>query len=143
MAERNGGYLHVKNWAKFQHYKNRSPTWIKLYRNLLQDYHFRKLPDRCKLQLVLIWLLAASHDGMVPNDREHLRNVLGLSRGPDLDTLINQGFLTENASIVLAQRERREDKRREEESKPVDKSKPKGQQTAEQLEALNLAKRSM
>ena len=122
MSTGNGSYLYVKNWAKFQHYKHRSPAWIKLYRSILQDHQFRRLRDPCKLQLILIWLLASSHEGMVPNDREYLRNVLGLRRGPDLETLINQGFLSESASTMIEQRQSRVEKRREEESKPVDKS---------------------
>ena len=112
MADGNGSYLYVKNWHRFQHYKRRSPAWIKLYRDILQDHTFRKLPDHVKCQLILIWLLASSHEGMVPNDREYLRNVLGLRRGPDLETLINQGLLSENASTMLDQRQSREEKRR-------------------------------
>jgi len=27
--------LRVKNWGKFQHYKDRNPPWIKLHRGLL------------------------------------------------------------------------------------------------------------
>ena len=122
MANGNGGYLHVKNWARFQHYKNRHPTWIKLYRDLLQDHSFRRLPDVVKSQLMLIWLLASSQHGLVPNDADYLKNVLGLKRKPNTKLLIEQGFLIESASTMLAQRREETEKRREEESKPVDKS---------------------
>ena len=117
----NGSYLYIKNWSKFQHYGHRSPPWIKLYRDLLQDYMFCKLPDSVKLDLVLIWLLAASHDGMVPSDRAFLKRALSLRRLPNTDMLINQGFLSKSASNVLAPEEKsREEKRRVETSKPVD-----------------------
>lgn len=122
MANGNGSYLYVKNWAKFQHYKHRSPPWIKLYRNLFSDPAYRKLKDRQKLQLISIWLLASTHDGAVPNDAAYVRVMTGLKHSPDLKTLINQGWLSENASNMLEQRQSRVEKRREEESKPVDKS---------------------
>lgn len=122
MSNGNGSYLYVKNWSKFQHYKHRSPPWIKLYRNLFSDPAYRKLKDREKLQLISIWLLAATHDGAVPNDAAYVRVMTGLKHSPDLKTLINQVWLSENASTMLAQRQSRVEKRREEESKPVDKS---------------------
>src|SRR5690606_19747530 len=34
------GYLTVKNFERFQHYKDRNPPWIKLYNDLLDDYEF-------------------------------------------------------------------------------------------------------
>ena len=97
-----GGYLRVKNWAKFQHYKHRAPTWIKLYQSILTDYQFQALPDQAKLHLILIWLFASNHDGMVPNQPNFLRRALGLRRAPNLKMLINQGFLVESASTALA-----------------------------------------
>jgi DNA-binding NarL/FixJ family response regulator len=37
-CSRNG--YSVKNFERFQHYKDRSPPWIKLYNELLDDYEF-------------------------------------------------------------------------------------------------------
>ena len=118
----NGKYLHIKNWSKFQHYKDRHPPWIKLYRSLLTDYTFAELPDKSKLDLVLLWLLASDHEGMIPDDADFLRRKLSISRRPKLEILKKQGFLTENASSIVDTEKRREEKRREERSKPVDKS---------------------
>lgn len=58
----------VRNWQKFQHYKNRRPPWIKLYRDLREDPHFCKLVgDRAKY-LILIWLFASdTPDGTLPD----------------------------------------------------------------------------
>lgn len=39
------GFLRVKNFDRFQHYKDRTPPWIKLYNDLLDDYDFSCLPD--------------------------------------------------------------------------------------------------
>lgn len=55
--------LRVKGWADFQHYKGRRPPWIKLHRQLLDDYDFHRLPLASKALAPLIWLLASEHDG--------------------------------------------------------------------------------
>ena len=97
-------YLKVKNWSKFQHYKHRSPPWIKLHRSLLADYAFSCLHDASKAHLILIWLHASEHDGAVPADPSRLRRCLGLKSNPDLKVLIEQGFLIPDASTTLAPR---------------------------------------
>ena len=69
-------YLKVKNWEQFQHYKDRSPPWIKLHRDLLRDYNFNCLQDASKLQLMLIWLLASQMDNKIPADAEYIKQQL-------------------------------------------------------------------
>jgi hypothetical protein len=98
-------YLRVKKWAEFQHYKDRNPPWIKLHRTLLDDYEFSCLQDASKLQLILIWVLASQNDGRIPEDAIFLQKRLSLSKPPDLETLINQGFLIreQDASNTLAE----------------------------------------
>lgn len=86
-------YLKVNNWEKFQHYKDRNPPWIKLHRELLTDYQFACLQDASKLHLVLIWLLASQTDNAIPCDSQYLKGVLHLEAEPDLNELINSGFL--------------------------------------------------
>lgn len=60
----------VKNWDKFQHYGNRRPTWIKLYRSLLDDLDWHNLPGDDAKHLVMIWLLAAEDDGNLPPTKQ-------------------------------------------------------------------------
>jgi hypothetical protein len=86
-------YLTVKNWAEFQHYKDRNPPWIKLHRALLDDYEFGRLQDASKAHLMLIWLFASSRDGRIPDDPKFLQAKLGLDKQPDLTLLTDQGFL--------------------------------------------------
>lgn len=50
-----------KNWATFQHYKDRSPPWIKLHVELLDDFKFSTLPVASKALAPLLWLLASKH----------------------------------------------------------------------------------
>lgn len=86
-------YLRVKNWTKFQHYKDRQPPWIKLHRSLFDDYEFSCLQDASKLHLILIWLFASQNDGKIPEDANFLQRKLGLNKPPDLKPLIIHGFL--------------------------------------------------
>ena len=63
----------VKNWEKFQHYRDRNPPWIRFYVEVLDDYKadgaendFHALPDDAKLTMVLIWALASRYGGVLP-----------------------------------------------------------------------------
>jgi hypothetical protein len=97
-------YLRVKNWAEFQHYKDRNPPWIKLHRALLDDYEFSRLQDASKAHLVLIWLFASQKDGAIPEDPAFLKKKLGLKQEPNLKLFIDHGLLIveQDASRVLA-----------------------------------------
>ena len=52
-----------KNWDTFQHYKDRSPAWIKLHRSMLDDYEFSCLPVASRALAPLLWLLASEYEG--------------------------------------------------------------------------------
>lgn len=95
----------IRNWGRFQHYKNRNPPWIKLHRGLLDDFDFSCLPLASKALAPLLWLLAAeSDDGSVRIDSEWLAFRLRLTTkevDAGLTPLINKGFLI-LASNVLA-----------------------------------------
>lgn len=88
------GYLKVKNWEKFQHYKDRNPPWIKLHRTLLDDYEFSCLQDASKAHLMLIWLFASQKNGLIPDDPAFLKMKLGLELEPDLKLLTDKGLLS-------------------------------------------------
>lgn len=97
--------LKVKNWRDFQHYKNRTPPWIKLHKTLLDDYDYACLPDASKALAPYIWLLASeSDDGSIPADfnwigfRVHMPSEWVESA---VKPLIEKGFL-EDASNVLS-----------------------------------------
>lgn len=49
----------IKNWKKFQHFKDRRPPWIKLYRDILDNLEWFRLPDASKGVLVMLWLIAS------------------------------------------------------------------------------------
>lgn len=96
----------VKKWADFQHYKDRSPPWIKLERKLLDDFDFSRLPLASKALLPLIWLLASeSNDGHFDANPEFLAYRLrwdmhDLRTG--LKPLFDMGFLLSDSDMLAA-----------------------------------------
>lgn len=50
------------NWAELQHYKDRSPPWIKLHKKLLDNYDFQCLPVASRALAPMLWLLASEHE---------------------------------------------------------------------------------
>jgi hypothetical protein len=56
----------IKNWEKFQHFKDRNPPWIKLYRDLLEDLEWFELPSDAAKALILFWLIASESNGELP-----------------------------------------------------------------------------
>jgi hypothetical protein len=65
--------LQPKNWAVFQHYKDRCPPWIKLHRDLLNDRSYMRLPIASKAIAPMLWLLASeSKDGVFDGSLDEL-----------------------------------------------------------------------
>lgn len=61
----------IKDWKKFQHFKDRNPPWIKLYRTLLDDIEWHNLDGDSAKMLVMLWLLASeSKDGTLPDNQK-------------------------------------------------------------------------
>jgi len=59
--------MKIKGWDEFQHFKDRTPPWIKLYRYLLDDPEWHELSgDDCKV-LVMLWLIASEDKAMLGN----------------------------------------------------------------------------
>ena len=87
-------YFRVTNFDDLQHYRDRSPPWIKLYNKLLDDYEFAGLPDSAKAHLVQIWLLASRLDNKIPSDAKWIGQKINATEPVNLDTLICAGFLT-------------------------------------------------
>jgi hypothetical protein len=118
-----------KNWDNFQHYKHRSPPWIKLHRNLLDDMHYQRLPIASKALAPMLWLLASeSNTGVIEKTTEEIAFRL---RMPEKDVinaikpLIDNGFFSD-ADNMLADRlqdattEKRQSIVREEKEKETD-----------------------
>jgi len=59
--------MRIKNWKKFQHFKNRKPPWIKLYRDILDDIKWHELDAKAAKVLVMLWLIASEDEGNIPD----------------------------------------------------------------------------
>jgi flagellar biosynthesis GTPase FlhF len=86
-------YLRVKNWQEFQHYKDRTPPWIKLYNHLLDDFEFSCLPDASKAHLLSIWLLASRTENRIPNNAKWISNKINATDDVDINLLLSTGFI--------------------------------------------------
>jgi ribosomal protein L12E/L44/L45/RPP1/RPP2 len=107
----------VRNFERFQHYKDRSPPWIKLYNELLDDYSFALLPDASKLHLVAIWLLASRSNNRIPHDSGWIAKRISATEAVDLDLLLNRGFIElQDAGTAQAARKPDADPERESET---------------------------
>jgi len=108
-----GGFLRVRNLGKYQHYRNRNPPWVKLHRDLLEDYEFEQLPDATKAHAMLLLLLAARLENEIPNDPEWIARKIGARSRVEVAKLLEARFLEtfgadceRDASDTLASRER-------------------------------------
>jgi len=99
--------LQPKNWAVFQHYKDRCPPWIKLHRDLLNDRAYMRLPIASKAIAPMLWLLASeSKDGVFDGSLDELvfrLHISELEYNQGVKPLIDNNFFTV-VSGVLAER---------------------------------------
>lgn len=85
-------HIRVRNWDRFQHYKDRNPPWIKLHTCLLEDDDFEVLHSAAKAHLMLIWLLASRRDNVLPISPEWIAKKISEPE-VDLAELVEAGFL--------------------------------------------------
>jgi hypothetical protein len=113
--------LQPKNWGIFQHYKDRSPPWIKLHRDLLINRDFISLPMASKALAPLLWLLASeSKDGIFDASFEELQFRLHITQkdyDDGIKPLIDKGFffidsgmLAERKQVAIPETERETEK---------------------------------
>jgi hypothetical protein len=114
--------IRVKNWSQFQHFKDRKPIWIKLYRELLDDIQWHELDAKSSKVLVMLWLLASEDDGNLPD----IKTISFRLRMPEseVNACISRlsHYLEQDASTVISsvyQPDILEKRREETEKKPV------------------------
>lgn len=86
-------YLMVKNWSEYQAVQYRNPPWIKLHTDMLHSKRWIKASDSEKLAMVCCLLVSAKKDLKIPNDPEHIQGMCYLKETPDIQPLIDNGFL--------------------------------------------------
>lgn len=59
--------MKIRNWGKFQHFKDRRPPWIKLHRDILDQRDIMMI-SACSFRLLTcLWLLASEDESMEGN----------------------------------------------------------------------------
>jgi len=57
-----GRNLKIRNWRKFQHFKDRRPPWVKVYRDIMERRDINMISDRSFRLLVYLWLIASEDE---------------------------------------------------------------------------------
>ncbi len=86
-------FLSVSNFDTLQHYKDRSPIWIKLHCAILDDYAFSALPDETKFHAIGLMMLASRLNNKFPYDERWLRLKIGANSEINLKILLEIRFL--------------------------------------------------
>lgn len=98
-------WIVIRNWNKFQHYRDRRPPWIKHYLELLADPNYLRLTLAQRGLLAGVWLMYAESRASVMLDTSWLRARLnGRVTMRDLEALNHAGFIEFSASKPLAAR---------------------------------------
>lgn len=54
--------IRIKNWCKYQSYKDRRPPWIRFHRSMLDNYEYQTMSAEARALLPMLWLLACEYD---------------------------------------------------------------------------------
>lgn len=100
-----GRMLRVRNLEKYQHYRDRTPPWIKLHQETLEDYDFGELPDSAKYHALAIMLLASRTNNEIPDDPAWIARRINAKSKVDVALLVSAGFLEvyQDATEMLAE----------------------------------------
>jgi hypothetical protein len=122
--------MKIKNWTKFQHFKDRRPPWVKLYRDILDDLEWHELDPLAAKVLVMLWLIASENDGRIPDNKTlafrlrltELKTkeiIIKLSHWLDQDDIgvISNGYQLDSTETET-ERETEVEKEKEKETKP-------------------------
>lgn len=122
------GWIYVNGWDEFQHYRDRRPTWIKLYLDLLDNEDFLDLTLAQRGVLVGIWMVVGrTGNGRLHASSKSLRRAIqppskgdAAAIGRTIERLIQAGFIEVRASKAVSNRyqpaspDLREEKEKEE-----------------------------
>ena len=81
------GIFHIVNWARFQHYRERNPPWIKLHREILTSRVWVTGTDADRVLAIALMLVAASTDNAIPDDPAYIKRLAYLNGEPNFSRL--------------------------------------------------------
>ena len=87
--------MRIKNWDEMQHYKDRDPTWVKLYPRIINSRAWRRSNDKQRLDMfaTILYAVVENTSGEIPNDPDDIKDLTRIDRRPDLQHLFDVGFL--------------------------------------------------
>lgn len=88
--------LRIRNWQKYQHYKDRRPPWIKLHFQMLSSRDWVLASNSERVLAIASMLIASQSDnemGEFLADPDYFQRVAYLNDPPDFNPLIRMGFL--------------------------------------------------
>lgn len=86
-------FYRVRDFEKLQHYKNRNPPWVKLYRELILDYEFQQYDEVTRFHSIALLILASTTGNKIPNDPRWVGAQIGAHAPVDLARLYEIGLL--------------------------------------------------
>lgn len=98
-------YYRIKNWEKYQHYKDRSPPWIKLHRDLLTSETWVSLDNDGRVLAIACMMIASATENKIPAKKGYIRRAAYLDNDPDFQPLIEADFveyIEENTNVASA-----------------------------------------
>lgn len=95
------GYFRIANWDQYQHYKDRSPPWIKLHVDILSSKTWVMLDDESRVLALASMIIASKNSGKVPNDASYMKRVAYL-KTCNFKPLIEIGFLIDDSVCYQA-----------------------------------------
>lgn len=86
-------FISVTDPKRLQHYRERNPPWIKLYRDLFSDPDFQKLPESARLQLLFLQTLVPEFDNKIPYDAKWLQGRMATDERMQIPLLAKTGWI--------------------------------------------------
>lgn len=86
-------HYRIVEWARYQHYRDRDPPWIKLHRDLLTSRTWVDSDDRSRLLAIACMLIAAGTENKIPADAKHVKRRAYFDWEPDFAPLVEVGFI--------------------------------------------------
>lgn len=135
-------FLVVKSWDRFQHYKDRDPPWIKLYRDTFTTESWVLGTDLSRLLQLASTMLAARYSNRIPLNFKLLAKVASL----DCDEASFMAAVTHLVEHNFLEIQQDEQERKHDASKPIAKCSSEAEQSraeAEQSRAYLRAREPM
>jgi hypothetical protein len=86
-------FFSVVDFDELQHYKHRSPPWIKLYARLWEKPEFEKLSDINKAHYLGICVLASRNNNRIPMDNAWIEKHISATNPLDLKILFASNLI--------------------------------------------------